>query len=830
MSDDTSEGFIDLPEGEVSSVETLEVDVSTVPQYYPGVVKPGVPADQPTVYRLQHGDIHMIPGVFGNFNNEHGTMDADLRHEWMRRCEPEAPEDVNDKPDIQGWTYISDYTIHPNTPTHDGPHTYYIHARIRHDNRLQFGAFTEKHTGKNQQQIPLYRISENEESLLQSQLLHGDIVPPLRIAGKAEAEQMLLYNGKLVLAAAPKLIGCLMNVGNARVSLTYNKTTTYFLKTYYGHIWIYWGAIIDRVLYIVGIPLYQGTEKGTLVYSPGTDGKATRVSVKLPPTEDDLRSHFGGSVFVAEESVVPPNRGAFYRAVEMLWGISTEYRGGFESSSVKVDAFLAQYGDSATSIPLCKRALAVIKPGTSDQPTMTPLTHGDIYADTSLLGYDGGVYHSENKLLIRNELDVMTSFVEHDIQGGWPSESGASGFIPTMTRYDRLGHIRYAAQAFYAGQVGRNYFIRTVGCLRPYGAYDLNSILSGVDVALTRATEPEDGDDEEDSYWGGGGGSGGGGGGSDDDDDDDDDNGGIEDVGDVGIWWQAGDGMKVTARRDANATKIRYVFEVEVTDSFSYTQTLHFDVKPEFSVNYGKSYTVDNGAVTLTMWYYLRNNGTQVEVCNLTSKSNRGGAWIDNTHPESVREFSITGFRKVRAQAKFAVKYLTNYADPKAVKQDSNIIQLINTGKKKTVRVSIVYYDANNRKHRKRVKGTMRIYTIALQKANIRNILRNYPRLHTPVLKYTFTPESISGSTTGTAGAPTVTCHAVTATPIPLPTQGETEAKGPFPMHVSGYYEEMNTTISIANACTGWYEFQPSNRHSVTISGSFSINSPFQRF
>ena len=184
----------------------------------------------------------------------------------------------------------------------------------------------------------------------------------------------------------------------------------------------------------------------------------------------------------------------------------------------------------------------------------------------------------------------------------------------------------------------------------------------------------------------------------------------------------------------------------------------------------------------------------------------------------------------MRTRAKFAVKYLTNYADPKAVKQDSNIIQLINTGKQKTVRVSIVYYDSNNRKHRKRVKGMMRIYTIALQKANIRNILRNYPRLHTPELKYTFTPDSISGSTTGTAGAPTVTCLFVTATPIPLPNQGETEAKGSFPMHVSGYYEEMNTTISIANACTGWYEFQPSNRHSVTISGSFTINSPFRRF
>ena len=117
MSDDISEGFIDLPEGEVSSVETLEVDVSTVPQYYPGVVKPGEPADQPTAYRIQHGDIHMIPGVFGNFNNEHGTMDADLRHEWMRRCEPERPEERDDKPDIQGWTYITDYTIHPNTPT-----------------------------------------------------------------------------------------------------------------------------------------------------------------------------------------------------------------------------------------------------------------------------------------------------------------------------------------------------------------------------------------------------------------------------------------------------------------------------------------------------------------------------------------------------------------------------------------------------------------------------------------------------------------------------------------------------------------------------------------
>ena len=821
---------MDAPVVEPGQTDMLEVEVSPMPQYHPGLVKPGEPSDQPTAYRLQHGDLHTIPGVFGTFNDENGNMNHDKRHEWMRRCEPETPMFTDDNPDIQGWTYIADYSIHPLTPTHSGPHEYYIHARIRHDNRLQFGVFAEQYNGEHQVQLPLFSVYENEdECLIQTQLLHGDIIPPLRIAGKQESEDMLLHNGKLKLAAAPKLIGALMNVGNARITVTYGKTTTYFLKTYYGHIWVYWGAIIDRVFYMVGIPLFRESTRGTIVFSPNTEGAGSRISVRLPPTEDDLRSHFGGSVFVSQDCTLSPPKTAFYQAVKLIWGVSDSYHGGFESTRINVERFLEKYGDKEAPVTLCKRALAQVKQydDSDNQLILSQVYHGDIYGDCSLLGYDGGVYLDKSGLLIRNEEDVSTSYVYPDTEGGWPSESGASGFIPTMTRYDRLGHIYYAAQAFHVGQVGRNYFIRTVGCLRPYGSYDMNSTLGGVDVSLTRSKEPEEEEEEEEPYWepggggGGSGGSGGGGGGG---------GGGssVEDVGDVGIWWQAGDGVKVTARRDTNATKIRYSFEVEVTTKFAYTQTLYYEVKPKFSVADGNSYTVDNGKVTLSMWYYLQ-GGTQVTVCNLTSKSNKGGQWVDNTHPESAKDFSLTGLRRVRSVSNFPVRYLTNYADPNVVNQ-SNILQLVNTGKTKKVTVSIVYYDSKNRKHRKRVKGTMKIYTIALRKANIKQILRNYPRLHPPAISCSYSPQSISGSTTGTAGAPTVKCDSVSVKPVQLPVQGETEVKGSYPMQVTGYCEEMTTKFSIVNACTGWYEVEPSNRHSVTISGSFSINSPFQRF
>ena len=829
MSDSETEGFIESPRGESVSTDVLEVEFSAVPQVFPGMVKPGEPADQPTAYRLQHGDIHTIPGIFGTFNDEDGNMDHEKRREWMKRCEPETPMFVDDEPDIQGWTYITDYSIHSRTPTHSGPYSYYIHARIRHDNRIQFGVFAEQYNGEHRLQLPLFSVLKEEERLLQSQLLHGDFVPPLRIAGKKEAEEMLLADGKLKQAAAPKLIGCLMNVGNARVSVTYGKTTTYFLKTYYGHIWIYWAAIIDRVFYMVGIPVYTGNDRGTLVYAPGTDGKGTRISVNLPPTEDDLRSQYGGSVFVGEDCTLAPNQGSFYRAAKLIWGVTDEYHGGFESTMVKVDDFLEKYGDKKSPIPLCKRALAVVKPGDEeDKPVYSLLSHGDIYTDVSMLGYDGGVYTQGNSLVVRNEDEVTTSFVYPKGGGYWVSESGTSGYIPTMTRYDRVGHIYYAAQAFYAGQMGNSYFIRTVGCLRPYGAYDMDSTLGGVDVALFRAKEPEEDVDDDNPYWGPGGG-GGGGGGSTDDDDDDGGGGGIEDVGDVGIWWQGGDGVQVTARRDTAATKIRYTFEVEVTDKFAVTQTLHYDVKPSFSIADGGSYTVSGGKVTLTMWYYLSGSGSQVTVRNLTSKSGSGGTWVDNTHPTSSDSFSTTGFCKVRTIASFGSQYLTNYAQPSAVSQ-SNIVQLVKTGKTKEVRVSIVYYDENKRKHRKRVKGTMQIYTIALQKANIKNILRNYPRKNGRKLALTCSPSSITGNTSGAAGAPTVKCGKVTATPVPLPISGETEVKGSYKMSITGYYEEMQVKFTVGNGCTGWYEGEPSNRHSVDISGEFTMTSPFKRF
>lgn len=830
-SESMSDEFTDSPGGEFSDNDTLEVAIKMFPQVFPGLIAPSSDVITLEAQRLQHGDIHIVPGVFGTFNDEEGNMDHEERRKWMRQCMPEKPgsqdeEEDEDHSDIQGWTYIADYSVHSLTPTHSGPFKYYIHARIKHDNRLQFGVFDSVYQGKSKTRIPMASVRKANESVVKSQLLHGDYVPPLRIAGKEEAEAMLLKEGKLILAAAPKLIGCLMNVGNARVTVTYGKTTTYFLKTYYGHIWIYWGAIIDRVFYMVGIPVYNSNDRGTLVYVPGDDGKAIRTYVPLPPTEDDLRSKFGGSVFVGPDRIVSPYRGAFYNASELLWGISSSNLGGFESSAVNVENFLKKYGDSEASIPMCKKALAKISISDTGQPMLSQLYHGDIYANPSLVGHDGGVYAEHGRLYIRNEYDVMSTFIYPEPSGYWANESGVSGYIPVKTRYDRMGHICYAAQAFSVSQLGQNYFIRTVGCLRPYIYYNPDGMLSGIDVALTRAKEPEEENDDEPSYWnppsdgGGGGGSGGGGGNTDEI---------IEDVGDVGVWWQAGDGMKITARRDTTATKIRYEFEVSVTDTFTVSQTILYNVKPSFSVADGGSYTVDDGKVTLTMWYYLQ-GGMQVTVCNLTSKSGSGSTWVDNTHPASATNFSITGTRKAFTRANFAVRYLTNYADPNVVGQNSNIIQLLNTGQTKEVEASIVCYDKNLRKYRKRVKGKMKIYTIALQKANIRNILTNYPRLHAPNASCTCTPQSITGSTSGSCGAPTVKCGSVKATPSKIPTNGETEVRGSFPMHISGYYGEMSVKFPVGNACSGWFEVSPDNRHSVSISGTFTISAPIQRF
>lgn len=805
-----------------SSTAPLEVEVAAVPRFFPGKTAPGASASSgssasessggsgqpPTLSRLYHGDLHMPPGVFGTFNDATGTMDAERRAEWMRQCQPEAPQSDPQKPDIQGWTYIADYTIHPLTPTHSGPLHYYIHARIRHDNRLEFGAFAEPCQGSSRRQYPLTRISGsgNARPTL-TPCLHGDLTPALRIAGKAEAEAKLLHNGKLIQSAAPKLIGALMNVGNARIALSYGDSTTYLLKTYYGHIWVYWGAIIDNILYIAGIPAYTGQDRGTIVCSSTEDGRGTRRPVSLPPTEDDLRTQFGGSVLVSALSTVPLQRNDFHQAVERVWGISSSPIGGFESSDVNVERFLESYGDTTTPTVLCTRALARVQTD-SGTPTLTRLYHGDVYTDSTLLGYSGGVYATPRGLLIRNIRDVTTSFVYPETGGGWPSSSGASGFITTKTRYDRLGHVRYAAQAFVAGHVGRHYYIKTVGCLHPYGAYDENSILSGVDAHLSRSKAPDPSDQEDEPSWGGGGGGGGGGSGADDDDDPSDWPPTRPTL-DSGIYLKEGSGVSIQAtqdiRRDSegNVRDIIYTFTLSIapqkfTAQTAYTATLNL------STSNGGSYTAFGKSCT--MYYGFSAASYRGASATVTYKSSY--MYGDSDPKSATVQVRLNGKLTVTARAS------RGSATSKQL-PTSNILNFSATGGRRRVCTGGVTKDFT-------------IYTVSLNTAKLRGIALNAAYRAVSSAQATVIPPSVSGSNSGEpSGGPSVSAAVQTLTPTHTNpyTSYATTVTGCLPVTITGIHEASGSASASISGSAGWTYDEGNSRlrGSGSISGSFSV-------
>lgn len=227
---------------------------------------------------------------------------------WYLTYQPESetsPHLILSKPDIQGWTYIADYTMHPFTP---GVSTfnYYLHGRITYRNTLEFAFFdhpVEKTTINSE-----IEIAEVSYTQVQQRLNKTASSSVLRIATKEESEaKMLDSSGKLIMALEPKCLGVMMNTGNVLVK---QKGTTkgsgygnyYFiygyLLQYYGHIWIYWSTIQNETLYIVGQPLYTGREQGSVVswddFSDTFDGIGITklTAANIPPTYYDLSYYY----------------------------------------------------------------------------------------------------------------------------------------------------------------------------------------------------------------------------------------------------------------------------------------------------------------------------------------------------------------------------------------------------------------------------------------------------------------------------------------------------------------------------------------------------------
>jgi hypothetical protein len=233
-------------------------------------------------------------------------LDGNKLRVWL---DTYTPEDITSQhlyyniPDKQGWTYITDFTLHPYTPylkEKNLPLEYYLHGRIRYDGKLELAFFSEVYVNMpSEVSIDLANISLNGgEQLTTIHTLQytcgNQTMTPLRIAGREEAESYMLEDGKLIMARCPIFLGTLMHSGQA---IYETKTATasesdsvsfWPVVNFLGHMWSYWGVIADNVLYIVGLPVYNGTEQGHvhsyMVTVGGMISSSCYFPANVPPT------------------------------------------------------------------------------------------------------------------------------------------------------------------------------------------------------------------------------------------------------------------------------------------------------------------------------------------------------------------------------------------------------------------------------------------------------------------------------------------------------------------------------------------------------------------
>lgn len=230
---------------------------------------------------MLHGDAYLQGGGFDVL------PDLESMHSALKNQEYRNDDEATKNP-AQGWTYLADYTFHPLLPRRPAD-VLFIHAMITKKGVLRFAVFDQIQTADMMNKTPLAMVSDRSTA----QVLHGEFCSPrhLRIASKTEAEQYMLKDSKLIRQTAPKYAGMLVNCQRARIGVRHPGGIGSLNIAIYGHIWVYFYTIADNVLYFIGIPLYQGGDKGRLIY-----GNETYKLTSLPP--HNMTSCLGMGIFL----------------------------------------------------------------------------------------------------------------------------------------------------------------------------------------------------------------------------------------------------------------------------------------------------------------------------------------------------------------------------------------------------------------------------------------------------------------------------------------------------------------------------------------------------
>lgn len=315
---------------------------------------------------------------------DEGKIFSDFKavKEWLKTAETQpSPENSLYKEDdtsIQGWTYVADYKTHKLSLTQGK--TFYIHARITADNKLEFTFFDT---------IVQSNIVNNLQALALD-FTNNNTTKSLKIASKEEAEKYLLTadKSKIKLSALPKYAGYLNDYSEQFID---NRIYNVF-----GNICSYWYTISNNILYFCGFPLYESEDTGLLF-----DENKNLVEGNLPPTHLNYDLVEGNTPFkealdlVAKKDTEPDENGVYSGAKKIL----QKYGDSTESSEVMI-------------IPVANN--------------FRNITHGDVFNNINAFSETGGAYQHKGEIKIADFYDLTVEMPARE----YGSLSGCS-VIPT---------------------------------------------------------------------------------------------------------------------------------------------------------------------------------------------------------------------------------------------------------------------------------------------------------------------------------------------------------------------------------------------------------------
>lgn len=743
-------------------------------------------AEQELVWQKLNGDQDL---GFKPFNRFEDWNDAKTEF-FSRMGRADAPSDLqDDEESIQGWTYVADYTFHQlsrGISTYD----WYIHARINKDGELEFGCFSEVIENENSnEKVILAEVTGAEQSLVW-QKKRGLQTHSLRIATKEEAEKKLLKNGKIIKSACPQYAGYIVNETNA----VYTHGNAKRAVRCYGHLWTYWYAVIDNVLYFIGFPLWQGETQGHMV-----SGGEEILTFPIPPTEyDKSYSLVPNSEFREQMSLVEDI---------WLWGGDVTFNE--PELAAGAPRILAKYGDDSTETEILNRVLAKWD---DESKTMQQIFEGDIIADLTPYPARGGVYPYEDNLRVFDSTETTTvQLPENELSTFY--YYGYSGFMPYPAK--DVSTTRVYCPYFGVTCYGNTFYIFTNGAAM-WGSNEYTWGDNSPDFDLppwwSNPPEPEpidpnepDGPNPPSPIPNPGPGPG---------------PGPIQPTPPNPVWpanggysWHAGKGVKVTWKQIRN-TQVKGGLEIQFKiqpDTAKRKGTFLYETEIDVNVSGGGSYTLpkEYGVSSATLSYGVKGTG-DISLVNTSSYQGNtvtsSGTFTKNVKVPWHGEAEFGSVIKNNQQNSINSNFLTCTQGQSYIKR-------------------MTVYDSTGTKPSFQVDATFIPITVSINENVVKEIVKtNVQNKAGDTLHGVLSPTNIQGTCTNTrTEVPKITAT-LTKQPERTPQAGLTQATGEVTLKVQNMkLDEGKAEFKVTDSTTSWHEDTMENRGSSSTSGSFTV-------